>query len=165
MRSVSGHHDLLSSFMFSRLELFCFRSFVIVSLINTVPGSTPQHGELFQDIAQYTSNLQSRVQTQSSNEGNISNQQAAVEQPLAKKRKLENGKTATTTTSIDDKDAPLQFYAQDISFAVPQRKKLTLEISAAGGFLRARNQVSKNIEFGVALQDIGNISRPCLWWR
>lgn len=121
-------------------------------LTNSVSGASPQHGELFQDIAQYTSTLQSRLQSQSNNNNNVEPIQPAVDQPLAKKRKLENGQTAT---SVDSKDAPLQFYAQDISFAVPQRKKLTLEITAAGGYLRARNQTTKNIEFGIALQDIG----------
>jgi hypothetical protein len=94
--------------------------------------------------------LQSRLEAQSNN--SESRQQPAADQPLAKKRKLENGQTAA---SVDAKDAPLQFYAQDISFAVPQRKKLTLEITAAGGYLRAKNQQSHNIEFGIALQDIG----------
>ncbi|KAH8697171.1 hypothetical protein BGW36DRAFT_427143 [Talaromyces proteolyticus] len=111
---------------------------------------SPEHGALFQDIAQYTSALQSRLQSQNSN----STQQLEADQPLAKKRKLENGKPGT---SVDAKDAPLQFYVQDISFAAPQRKKLTLEMTAAGGYLRARNQTSQSIEFGIPIQDIQHV--------
>lgn len=37
---------------------------------------------------------------------------------------------------------------------MPQRKKLTLEMTAAGGYLRARNQTSKEIEFGIPVKDI-----------
>ena len=59
----------------------------------------------------------------------------------------------------------MQFYMTDVSFAVPQRKKLTLELTAGedgggererngGGYLRARNQVSKDVEFGVPVDKI-----------
>lgn len=69
-----------------------------------------------------------------------------------------SGDTASSTTSnsLHDlkADGPLQFYVQDVSFAVPQRKKLTLEMTAAGGYLRARNQTSKEIEFGILVKDI-----------
>lgn len=42
----------------------------------------------------------------------------------------------------------------DISFAVPQRKKLTLEVTGGRGYLRARNQTSKEVEFGVPMDKI-----------
>ena len=42
---------------------------------------------------------------------------------------------------------------QDVSFSIPQRKKFTLEITESG-CLRARNQGSKEIEFGVPLDRI-----------
>lgn len=85
--------------------------------------------------------------------------------PAAKKRKLvqQNGATTapnTVPSSLSSDtlvlaDAPLQFYVQDVSFAVPQRKKLTLEITAGPtGVLRARNQTSKEIEFGVPIDRI-----------
>lgn len=51
-------------------------------------------------------------------------------------------------------DAELQFHMRDVSFAMPQRKKLTLEVTAGGGFLRARNQTSKEVEFGVPVEKI-----------
>lgn len=64
--------------------------------------------------------------------------------------------SSTTSSSLHDlkADGPLQFHVQDVSFAVPQRKKLTLEMTAAGGYLRARNQTSKEIEFGILVKDI-----------
>lgn len=47
---------------------------------------------------------------------------------------------------------------QDTSFAIPQRKKLQLEITRApsGGveYLRARNQALKIVEFGVPFSKI-----------
>lgn len=124
-----------------------------MSLTDSGPGASPQHGALFQDIAQYTSSLQSRLRASQ----NEPSQPGTIDLPLAKKRKLENG--AAATTSVDSsKNAPVEFYVQDISFAVPQRKKLTLELTAAGGYLRARNKASQNIEFGIPLQDIGGLS-------
>lgn len=43
---------------------------------------------------------------------------------------------------------------QDVSFSTPQRKKLTLEITAGHKYLRARNQATKEIEFGVSMDKI-----------
>lgn len=76
--------------------------------------------------------------------------------PAAKKRKIENGQPQVTVQSsadLKDPNAPVQFYVQDVSFAIPQRKKLMLEITASGG-LRARNQATKDIEFGVSMDRI-----------
>ena len=63
--------------------------------------------------------------------------------------------SAPAQTFVDwkDPDAPVQYYVQDISFAIPQRKKLRLEVTA-GGCLRARNQATKDIEFGVSMDQI-----------
>jgi hypothetical protein len=81
--------------------------------------------------------------------------------PAAKKRKIENGAPAAGSVdggaqSLADlkTHGELQFYMQDVSFAIPQRKKLTLEITAGKKFLRARNQTSKVVEFGVPLDRI-----------
>lgn len=56
-------------------------------------------------------------------------------------------------------ETELQFYVTDVSFAIPQRKKLRLEVTrprGAGrqGVLRARNQASQEIEFGMPLDKI-----------
>lgn len=83
-------------------------------------------------------------------------------EPAAKKRKLQNGDSAAQHAPVADltADVPLHFSMQDVSFAIPQRKKLTLEMTAAGGFLRTRNQSSKAIEFGIA---IGKIRTSPRW--
>lgn len=77
--------------------------------------------------------------------------------PTAKKRKLQNGdsgETAQASVNLKDGNAPVQFYVQDVSFSTPQRKKLTLEITAGHKYLRARNQATKEIEFGVSMDKI-----------
>lgn len=55
-------------------------------------------------------------------------------------------------------ESTLQLSMPDVSFAVPQRKKLTLEVAAGRGYLRARNQTSKEVEFGVPMDKIREIS-------
>lgn len=62
----------------------------------------------------------------------------------------------TAQASVSLKDAPVQFYVQDISFAMPQRKKLTLEVTA--GYLRTRNQATKEVEFGISMEKIRELS-------
>ncbi|KAJ0420655.1 histone chaperone rtt106 [Aspergillus carlsbadensis] len=122
-------------------------------------GSTPQHAPLFEDIARYTSSLRTR-------NANIAPpvQVPVHDGPAAKKRKIENGATAAAgvdggVQSLADlkTHGELQFYMQDVSFAIPQRKKLMLEITAGKKFLRARNQASKVVEFGVPLDRIQHV--------
>lgn len=118
-------------------------------------GTTPQHKPLFEDIARYTSSLLARKNPV------IQPVQATAEDgPAAKKRKLEKGDATGNAQAAGDLKAelPLQFYMPDVSFAIPQRKKLTLEFTAERGFLRARNQTSKEIEFGVSWDKIRTIS-------
>ncbi|RAL09487.1 putative negative regulator of DNA transposition (Rtt106) [Aspergillus homomorphus CBS 101889] len=124
-------------------------------------GHTPQHAPLFEDIARYTSSLLART---AANTRVQPREAVSDDGPAAKKRKIQNGgeghPAAAAQPSAGDlkADASLQFYMQDVSFAVPQRKKLTLEITAgAGGFLRARNQASKEVEFGVQLDRIRHV--------
>lgn len=115
-------------------------------------GQTPQHKPLLEDIARYTSSLLARTANTT-----LPSRPPATDGPAVKKRKLENGDTgATAQASVDLKDgnAPLQFYVQDVSFSTPQRKKLTLEITAGHAYLRARNQATKEIEFGVSMDKI-----------
>ena len=42
----------------------------------------------------------------------------------------------------------------DVSFSMPQRKKFTLEVTKSG-YVRARNQSSKEVEFGLPVGEIG----------
>jgi hypothetical protein len=91
-------------------------------------------------------------------------QQAGEEGSLSKKRKLLNeaGSARDTAQSAGlTADAELKFYVQDMSFSLPQRKKLRLEMtdgsgsSSGAGYLRARNQASNEVEFGIELSKIG----------
>ncbi|KAL6235173.1 histone chaperone rtt106 [Aspergillus navahoensis] len=115
-------------------------------------GSTPQYFPLFEDIARYTSSLRTR------NANSVQPIQIIHDEPAAKKRKLENGTGSGTGSAQSLADLKtrkaLQFYMQDVSFAMPQRKKLTLEVTAGNKYLRARNQTSKEVEFGVPLDRI-----------
>ncbi|OGM41800.1 putative negative regulator of DNA transposition [Aspergillus bombycis] len=117
-------------------------------------GTTPQYIPLFEDIAKYTSNLLVRNASTP-----VQPVATPTDGPTAKKRKLQNGDAAGQAQSPGDlkANAPLQFYMQDVSFAVPQRKKLTLEITAGRGFLRARNQTSKAVEFGIHVDRIQHV--------
>ncbi|KAJ5611609.1 hypothetical protein N7528_008714 [Penicillium herquei] len=109
-------------------------------------GATPQHTSLFEDLALHTSTLLARTTTTSSlpfvppREG-----------PAAKKRKIGNEQDSI---DLKDPNLPLQFYVKDVSFSMPQRKKLTLEVTAGAKYLRARNQNTNQIEFGVPIDQI-----------
>ncbi|KAK2763929.1 hypothetical protein FQN54_009548 [Arachnomyces sp. PD_36] len=119
-------------------------------------STTPQHATLFEDIAKYTSEQISRAQT-TAPEG--------ADGPASKKRKLDNG----AAPSSDSKSSaglttagPTLFYVQDMSFSMPQRKKFTVEMTGAEGgssgqYIRARNQSTKDVEFGVPLGRIQHI--------
>ncbi|KAL1886262.1 hypothetical protein Plec18167_000191 [Paecilomyces lecythidis] len=115
--------------------------------------TTPQHAPLFEDIAKYTlTNVRS---------DNANASQTVVvpsEGPAPKKRKIQNGDVEASAESSAGltEDAPLKFYIQDVSFSVPMRKKLTLEMTA-GGYLRARNQTSKQVEFGFHVSKIRHV--------
>ncbi|KKZ66101.1 histone chaperone RTT106 [[Emmonsia] crescens] len=137
-------------------------------------ASTPEYTSLFEDIAKYTSTLRSGLGGASSASSQL-RVAAAGEGPAAKKRKLINGGVGTGAgaSSTNDAallagltaDAELQFYVQDLSFAIPQRKKLRLELTrllapSAGAkeeYLRARNQASHEVEFGVPMSKIQHI--------
>ncbi|KAJ6155083.1 hypothetical protein N7470_005649 [Penicillium chermesinum] len=82
--------------------------------------TTPQHAPLFEEIARYTSALGATSSTTSlpiapSNDG-----------PAAKKRKTQNGaiaQTAQAPVNLKGNDDSVQFYVQELSFTMPQRKK------------------------------------------
>lgn len=113
-------------------------------------GYTPQHAPLFEDLARYTSSLQARTASTT-----LPIVPPPTDGPAAKKRKIQNGSSGETAqASVNLKDAPTQFYVQDISFSMPQRKKLTLEVTAGHRYLRARNQATKEVEFGVSMDQI-----------
>ncbi|KZZ96972.1 histone chaperone Rttp106-like protein [Ascosphaera apis ARSEF 7405] len=140
-------------------------------------AATPQHASIFEDIAKYickirTTNSSSattgagpRASTSTSTTAtttanSTTTASADTNGPAAKKRKINggNGEILKDLTA----ETELQFYVTDVSFAIPQRKKLRLEVTrprGAGrqGVLRARNQASQEIEFGMPLDKIRHI--------
>lgn len=114
-------------------------------------GKTPQYKPLFEDLATHTSSLLARTAN------TTLPSRPPAEGPATKKRKLQNGQSGDNgqaSVNLKDASAPVLFYVKDVSFATPQRKKLTLEITAGHKYLRARNQTTKEIEFGVSMDQI-----------
>lgn len=114
-------------------------------------AAIPQCQSLFEDIARYTSSLRVRHANTPLRPAETLN-----EGPATKRRKLQNGDATEDSQSSANlnADASLQFYMRDVSFTIPQRKKLTLEITAGQGYLRARNQTTQEVEFGVPMDRI-----------
>lgn len=70
---------------------------------------------------------------------------------------MQNGaekQTAQAPVDLKGGDDTVQFYVQDLSFSMPQRKKLTLEITGGRSHLRVRNKTSQQVEFGVPLDQV-----------
>ncbi|KAL8884474.1 MAG: hypothetical protein Q9215_007487 [Flavoplaca cf. flavocitrina] len=104
------------------------------SRIETTVQQHPELFNLFQDITTHISTLTPPTQT---------NENA----PSSKKRKLEvEPSTADTFDSI-----------ADISFSIPQRKKLKLEISrnSGTGAIRGANATTGEADFGIRYSDVG----------
>ncbi|KAL4808543.1 histone chaperone rtt106 [Aspergillus unguis] len=124
--------------------------------------SSPHYIPLFEDLARYTSSLRTKSANSNSNPKPVQPIQVVHDdEPTAKKRKIDNANGITNGTAPGGADLKthkaLQFYMQDVSFAIPQRKKLTLEVTAGNKYLRARNQTSKEVEFGVPLDRIQHV--------
>lgn len=119
--------------------------------IGSHTAATPQYQSLFEDIARYTSSLRARDASST-----LQTTVTLPEGPAAKKRKIQNGDASGNgQRSVDLKaDTSLQIYMQDVSFSIPQRKKLTLELTHEPCYLRARNQNTKDIEFGIPMDQI-----------
>ena len=133
-------------------------------------ASTPQHASIFHDIAEYASVLKARAAaSQPSAVAAASSSNTSHDGPAAKKRKIvanggagsgAEGSNASALSNNLKADADLQFYVRDTSFAIPQRKKLQLELTrdsaatAGSEYLRARNQASNEVEFGVPTEKI-----------
>lgn len=103
----------------------------------------PKLEPLFGDIAQHIISLQ-----QASNGGSVD--------PPSKKRKLENGHNGTTTTDNGWKTARYSTI-KEVSFTIPQRKKLSLEIGDSKAGIRARNPATDEVEFAVSWEDMQHV--------
>ncbi|KAL8770348.1 MAG: hypothetical protein Q9209_003984 [Squamulea sp. 1 TL-2023] len=105
----------------------------LLSRIDTTIKQHPELVELFRDIDTHISTLTGPAQ---------SNGPA----PLSKKRKLE-----AQISAADTYDS-----ITDISFSIPQRKKLKLEISrnTESGAIRGRNTTTGEVDFSIRYSDI-----------
>lgn len=85
------------------------------------------------------------------------------DEPGAKKRKLDAPVAAANGAgggSWADASAQVSWRAPDVSFSIPQRKKLTVEIVSSpqgpqGGGIRAVAGAGGNVEFGISWSDVG----------
>lgn len=115
----------------------------------------PQHATLFEDIAQYHLSSQ-RFSIVNGKDG------GEPEHPT-KKRKLEDGVVATNTLPTNQPRTVI-LEARDISFSIPQRKKLHLSIVQYGNELKAptttfalcgRNPATSQVEFEYPVTSFG----------
>ena len=97
---------------------------MITGLINA--DTTPQHAPLFEDIANY------HLASGSTNG-------ATDDEPASKKRKLPNGTFLPITGAQKNQLREVLLEARDISFSLPQRKKLHLGIAQYGTDINSRD--------------------------
>ncbi|KAI9872599.1 MAG: hypothetical protein M1830_001426, partial [Pleopsidium flavum] len=111
-------------------------------------AQSPQHTTLFEDIATYTQTLRTSALIPSTNS----------DPPPSKKRKLQdntNDNINGTSHPSPPEWKPGYTTIRETSFLVPQRKKLTLELSSlAAEGLRARNPTTSAAEVGIAWRDV-----------
>jgi len=114
------------------------------------PAKAPELAELFEDIALYVQDLQNAIRD---------SQGKSHEEPQSKKRKLEHRPLDSTGW---DKGATCS--VADVSFSIPQRKKLKLELNSSAG-IRATSLVAgdASVEFAVnwdTVQDVFCLPLP-----
>src|ERR1700761_2037445 len=80
--------------------------------------TTPHYAQLFEDIANYHLSVHSNG--------------AVDDEPASKRRKLLNGTSVSVTGAQKDQPRQVILEARDISFSLPQRKKLHLGIAQYG---------------------------------
>ena len=126
---------------------------VLTKLLIATPGENPEDASLYLDIANY---VHARVARSANTD------QEAVLQPLTKKRKTETPETALEQ-SLPYQNPKAVFIAKDLSFSIPMRKKLHLEIALDNSVgaaprpvyqIRARNPTSTDLEYKVCMQSI-----------
>ena len=114
-------------------------------------AKTPEYETLFTDIASYTLSLKAQAAIRTEGEGERpAKRQRGGEQPVTTSSNGVSGSKALDA-------APATLAIKELSFSVPQRKKLTLELAGEGltEVLRARNTVTGFLEFGVPMREIG----------
>ena len=144
-------HEAVGKFKYPVMHIYHARMNFLASLLSIgvwlltelFPAvKNPKLESLFQDIAQYIVNLRGITETQS-------------QQP-SKKRKLDSAFNGKEPTSSTWKPGSFSTF-KELSFTVPQRKKLTLEIGDASAGLRAMNPTTNDVEFGANWRDVAQI--------
>ncbi|OJD33550.1 negative regulator of dna transposition [Diplodia corticola] len=141
-------------------------------------GDSPQHQPLFSSISSYIVQLrQNNAPPSTSAATNGAATTAATptttDEPAAKKRKIVGGggeaaaagAGAGTSGAWANSEAGADFALPDVSFSIPQRKKLQLQLVAAsagagdssGGGLRACSGGGANVEFGIGFRDVEQV--------
>src|SRR5436305_14404406 len=114
-------------------------------------AQTPQHAQLFNLIAQYIIDLKT-----SSPENAPATKKRRIDDLSMRQLSNNNGSDGGAGTIKGEPntttDGPALLAVGEISFSVPQRKKLTLEFFGWG--IRAVNPGSGMVEFGVRYGDI-----------
>jgi hypothetical protein len=115
------------------------------------PGDAP----LYVEIAKYVCALRSSLTLNGAHDGQAT-------EPTTKKRKLQNGAASPAhDEAFPDEKIEVVFEARDLSFSIPMRKKLHLEIAQASSRIpsheqfyqvRARNPASGDVEYKVGMQ-------------
>lgn len=122
-------------------------------------GESPQHQPLFSSISSYI--LQLRQSPPDTNG-------TAADEPAAKKRKLDGPDpqkaAAGTPGAWANSSSGADFTLPDVSFSIPQRKKLHLQLVGAasagdssGGGIRGCSGGGANVEFGIGFRDIEQV--------
>jgi hypothetical protein len=127
--------------------------------------STPEHTTLFEDIARSVVHLRSGAAPNSEAQANG--------EPSSKKRKIEHDPPriglASNLGQSENHDKTVIFEAKDISFQIPLRKKLNLEIARNHHAsmdiytVRARNAGTDSIEYEDVSSNFGNDSVARKW--
>ena len=142
--------------VFDAISTLCqFLSLVLCLLADPQSvDSTPEHATLFEDIARYAEHIRG---------GTAPNGDAQANgEPSSKKRKVENDAARNGLVSKlgpdETQDKTIVFEAKDVSFQMPLRKKLNLEIARGCNdifTIRATNAGTKTVEYEGLSSSIG----------
>jgi hypothetical protein len=116
----------------------------------TNPAANPNLRPLFEGIARF------HVKSQHSLSNDVE-----VNEPAAKKRKLENGSAATPSSNDTMQTAKVEFQYNDVSFQIPQRKKFHFQIrhSGSAAFFVGAGTATSDAEFALSNTNVSYILR------